>query len=136
MFADNLNYTILKKPEVKLGVVHSWYNFEYKSTNYYSPYNRVFTGPSVTLTWALERFYIYGTYAYLFGTEEQLYLEEDQSGNGSSTVVEEKVDVTNWSFYIEGGYSFPKFDLVLGGSRFLNPFYENFVVYTSLIMKL
>jgi tetratricopeptide (TPR) repeat protein len=125
---SSVYYQILKKPRWKLGATYSFYDFKYRSPDYYTPYSRNLYGPVSNIYYNIKDFYIYVSFSYMLGTE--IYLVESQ---GSNTGYEDQnIDVDNWSGSFDIGYNFKLMNLSVGGGRFVNPFYENYTLYFAL----
>jgi hypothetical protein len=52
------------------------------------------------------------------------------------TYESDKTNVNNWSAGLEVGYTRPTFSVSINGSRFENPFYENWIGFLSLSKSL
>jgi tetratricopeptide (TPR) repeat protein len=117
---------ILARPDVRIGLNHSFLDYEYKSPLYYSPFGRKLTGASVSCYYVIRKFYLYGSYSYNSGTE--YYYDEDDRGKFKKT----HLDVDNWSSNIEAGYNHHPFSISLGGSTFYNPYYRNITGFISV----
>lgn len=136
-----VNYKIIKTPDIKLGINHSYYDYEYVSPAYYTPNDRLLTGLSGSLYQSFNKFYLYAMYSRQIGEENFYYLESVPTGNngqGNSTREVEKsgtLEADNWSASLEAGYNWNVFSLSAGASRFYNPYYQNFVGFISLSGK-
>jgi len=117
---------ILARPDIRIGLNHSYLDYEYKSPLYYSPFGRKLSGASASVYYAVRKFYFYVSYSYNSGTE--YYFDEDDRGNFKKT----HLDVDNWSSNIEVGYNHRPFSISLGGSTFYNPYYRNTTGFISV----
>ncbi|NCD41189.1 MAG: tetratricopeptide repeat protein [Bacteroidia bacterium] len=142
-FAYNisLNYKIIKNPDIKLGINHSYYDYNYISPLYYTPNDRLLIGPSLSLYQSVNDFYFYAMGIYQLGTERYYYLETNSgnNGQGNSTGQVEKsgtIDATNWSAAMEAGYNWKAVSLSAGASRFYNPYYKNFVAFIKISLEI
>jgi tetratricopeptide (TPR) repeat protein len=117
----NLSLTckILKNPDIKVGLNYSFLNYKYKSSLYYSPYNRNLTGASISIYYDFFKFFIFGNFAYNIGTEYNY--KELVPGE----IEKVTMNVNNWSSNIELGYDFYPFSFSIGGGNFYNPYYQN-----------
>ena len=122
-------WQIWDKPKVNLALNHSYYDYEYISREYYTPNDRLLTGPSASIYHKFDGFYVYGMYAQNFGTEKYYYLE---TTNGNEKEISGSIDADNWSASMEAGYEWDKWSLSAGASRFYNPYYQNFVGFLAL----
>jgi tetratricopeptide (TPR) repeat protein len=122
-YSLSVNFRICKRPDVRLGINHSYLNYEYKSPLYYSPFDRRLTGASASIYYDYSKLYIYGSFSYNIGTE---YTSPD--------VKEDKIHVDNWSANLELGYSFYPFSFSIGGSNFYNPYYQNITGFLAAKM--
>ena len=131
-YAFSLAYKVLKRPVIKIGLNHSYLNFEYKSPLYYSPFDRKLTGASTSIYYNYKKFYVYGSFSYNLGTE--IYYDEEGNGNGSGNKNAQivKMNVNNWSTNIEIGYNFKPITFSVGGSNFYNPFYRNITGFFAI----
>jgi len=120
-----LSYKVLSLPKIVIGASYSYLNYDYKSRYYYSPLGRNLYGPTLSVYYALNKFYVYANAAYNIGSE--YYYES--FNNQLQTIY---IDVTNWSAAIEAGYSIDEWEFSVGGSKFYNPFYKNFTAYFSI----
>jgi Tfp pilus assembly protein PilF len=120
-YSLSLFFKILKRPDIKLGLNHSYLNYEYKSPLYYSPFGRRLTGPSASVYYSILDLYIYGGFSYNIGTE---YADSKNKND--------QIDVDNWSSNIELGYNHYPFSISIGESNFNNPYYQNITGYISL----
>ncbi|MDT8308584.1 MAG: tetratricopeptide repeat protein [Bacteroidales bacterium] len=123
------NFTLTKSPLWKIGFTASYYDFKYISSKYYTPYDRVLYGPTTSLSFRNEKWFFSGIFAYMIGSEKTLVRETTQEN-------ELMLDVDNWSGSIEGGYKFKLLSITIGGSRFVNPYYENYTLHASLRFRL
>lgn len=114
---------VLKRPDIRIGLNHSYLNYEYKSPLYYSPFGRMLTGGSASVYYSLLNLYIYSSFSYNIGSE---YPDSEKK--------EAKTDVDNWSANIELGYNYHPFSISIGGSNFYNPYYQNLTGYFALKM--
>ncbi|MDA3865296.1 MAG: tetratricopeptide repeat protein [Salinivirgaceae bacterium] len=136
----SIHCKIIKTPDVKVGINHSYFDYKYISPSYYTPNDRLLTGPSVSLYHSFKNFYIYGMYVYHFGTEKFYYMETVSGGNeqaSSNNEVEKSVtiDADNWSASFEAGYNWDAVSLSAGVSRFYNPYYQNVVGFITISGK-
>lgn len=124
----SLTYKIVKRPEIIIGLVHSYLNYTYKSPLYYSPMERRMTGASVSAYYDINKFYFYGGFTYKIGNEYHYEYN-------NVTPEKVKMNVNNWSANIEFGYNFHPFSVALGANNYYNPYYQslagfvNFKVY-------
>jgi tetratricopeptide (TPR) repeat protein len=114
-------FRILKNPEIKLGLQHSYLDYQYKSPLYYSPFGRTLTGATTTIYYKVSKFYIYGSFAYNLGQEYD-----------SSRKKSNRLNVDNWSTGIELGYDVHPFSFSVGGSNFYNPYYQNVTAFVAI----
>jgi hypothetical protein len=133
-YAFSLNYKILKRPAIKVGLNYSYLNFKYKSPLYYSPFDRKLTGASASIYYDYKKFYVYGSFSYNLGTE--IYYDEDTNGSGKNNARTIKMNVNNWSTNIEVGYNFKPLTLSIGASNFYNPFYRNITGFLAVKVHL
>lgn len=136
-----LSYQLFKKPKIEMGGHYSFLNYEYKSPDYYTPYNRNLAGPTISLYNSFGAVYVYGNFSYNWGTESN-YSTTDNSTPGigkrpnnnpsEANITEETINVDNWSTSLELGYSGDNLSLSIGGSRFYNPYYEHLAAYISI----
>ncbi len=126
-YSFSLNYKVLKNPEIKIGGQHSFLDYEYQSPLYYSPYDRKLSGIMSSVLKKFKHWYFYSGFIYNIGTETYYYLS-DQNGIYESGTT----DVDNWSVSMEIGYTKPSFSVSLSGSRFKNPYYENWIGFINL----
>lgn len=125
-YSGRLTWQFLEAPQMKLGISHSYYDYEYISAEYYTPNDRYLTGPFASFYKAFDKFYLYGMYSYNIGIEKYYYLSTggaEQSGT---------IDADNWSASVELGYNWDDFSLSANAGRFYNPYYQNFMAFISL----
>jgi len=120
-YSLSLTCKILKRPDIRIGLNHSYLNYEYKSPKYYSPFGRTLTGASTSIYYSFLKFYVYGSFSYNLGTEYN-----------SAEVKDVKMDVDNWSSNIEFGYNYYPFSFSIGGSNFYNPYYQNLTGFIAV----
>jgi tetratricopeptide (TPR) repeat protein len=120
-YSLSLMCKVLKRPEIKMGLNHSYLNYEYKSPLYYSPFGRKLTGASTSVYYSILNLYFYGSFSYNIGKE---YSESKKKGD--------KINVDNWSSNIEIGYNHNPFSLSIGASNFYNPYYQNLTGFIAL----
>jgi Flp pilus assembly protein TadD len=125
-YGISLDFKVLKRPEIKVGMSHSYLNYEYKSPLYYSPYGRNLTGALISVYYNISRFYLYGHFDYNLGTE--LTYEEANSGK----IKEEKLNVDNWAANVELGYDYHPLSLSIGGNYFYNPYYQSITGFIAV----
>ena len=123
-----LNYQILANPIVKIGGQYSVMDFGFQSPSYYSPYDRQLYGAAISVQKKWKHWYFYSSFNYNPGTETYYYLAEEPNLGYESG----KIAVNNWSAGTEIGYTQSSFALSAGGSRFKNPFYENWIAFLAL----
>jgi len=129
-YSFSLTAKILKRPAINLGLAYSYLDYKYKSPLYYTPFDRRLTGAFLSVYYKLNRFYVYGRFAYNLGTELNYEESEGENGNGNGnngnlSFKELKIDVDNWSANVELGYQLHPFTFSIGGSNFYNPFYQS-----------
>ena len=124
-YAVSLNFKVLKRPDLKIGLNHSFLDYKYKSPLYYSPSGRSLTGASATVYHPMGNFYVYGSFAYNLGHE---YNYEETEANEFDKV---KMNVDNWSAQLELGYKCRLIEFSIGASNFYNPYYQNITVFAS-----
>jgi len=136
-YSFSLSGKIVNRPAISLGLAYSFLDYKYKSPLYYTPFNRKLTGAFMSIYYKLNRFYVYGRFAYNIGTE--LNYEEATNGNGNGNpnsgnpaFHEVKIDVDNWSANVELGYQLHPFTISVGGSKFYNPFYQSLNGFVNL----
>lgn len=127
-YSFSLSYKVFVKPMVKIALNHSYLNYDYKSKLYYSPYGRQLTGASVTFYYDYKKFYLYGNFAYNKGNEYYFSID--------TTVNKININVDNWSAEMESGYNMKRFSFSIGGNKFYNPYYSNYIVYFSVKARL
>jgi Flp pilus assembly protein TadD len=137
----SLNYKLVTNPDIKIGINHSYFDYKYISPSYYTPNDRLLTGPSASIYKSFKNLYFYGKYVYNFGLEKFYYLETVSSGNGqgnsnNQVEISGKIDADNWSASLEVGYNWDIISLSAGASRFYNPYYQNFIGFISISSKL
>jgi hypothetical protein len=125
-YGVSLNFKVLKRPDIRLGLNHSFLDYTYKSPLYYSPSGRQLTGASASVYYGIGNFYLYGSFSYNLGHE---YNYEEGNGNGYHKV---KMNVDNWSSALEIGYEHDPFSFSLGGSNFYNPYYQNITGFAAV----
>jgi tetratricopeptide (TPR) repeat protein len=128
----SLYYKVLKNPIAKIGIQHSFMDFDYQSIDYYSPYDRKLSGFGTSVQKKFEHWYFYSSVNYNIGSE-RFYFLSDRPGVLYETGT---VDVNNWSAGLEIGYTIPTLSVSIGGSRFKNPFYENWIGFLSISKSL
>lgn len=129
-YSVKLAWQLFDKPKVNLSLNHSYYDYEYISREYYTPNDRLLTGPSASIYHKFNGFYVYGMYAQNFGTEKYYYL--GTTANGNEVERSGSIDADNWSASFEAGYEWDKWSASAGASRFYNPYYQNFVGFVAL----
>jgi tetratricopeptide (TPR) repeat protein len=117
----SLIFKVLKRPDIQIGLNHSYLDYKYKSSLYYSPFGRTLTGASASVYYSIARLYIYSSFSYNIGQE----YSEGKKKN-------EKIDVDNWSSNIELGYNHQQFSFSVGASNFYNPYYQNLTGYMAI----
>lgn len=122
----SLTSKILKNPEIKVGINHTFLDYKYKSPLYYSPYGRKLTGASASIYYDFFKFYLYGSFSYNIGTE---YNYEEVNPDELQKV---KKNVNNWSSNIELGYNYYPLSFSIGGSNFYNPYYQNITGFIAV----
>lgn len=132
VYSFSLYYQVLKNPIVKIGGQHSFMNFGYQSIEYYSPYDRKLTGFGTSIQKNFKHWQFNSRFNYNIGSE-RFYFLSDQPGVEYETGT---IGVNNWSASMEIIYSIPTFSVSIGGSRFNNPFYENWIGYLSISKSL
>ncbi len=125
-YSGRLSWQMMDVPKVKLGVSHSYYDYEYISAEYYTPNDRYLTGPFASFYKAFDKFYLYGMYTYNIGIEKYYYLS---NGGAEQTGT---IDADNWNASMELGYNWDDFSLSANAGRFYNPYYQNFMAFVSL----
>ncbi|NTV83319.1 MAG: hypothetical protein HGA23_03335, partial [Bacteroidales bacterium] len=120
-YSLSLIFKVLKRPDIRIGLNHSYLDYEYKSPLYYSPFGRKLTGASASLYYSIIKLYIYSSFSYNIGTE----YTDDKGKN-------DKINVDNWSSNIELGYNQQHFSFSVGASNFYNPYYQNLTGYVAL----
>ncbi|MEA3497046.1 MAG: tetratricopeptide repeat protein [Bacteroidota bacterium] len=126
----SLNYKIFKNPKTVVAINHSFLDFEYKSPLYYTPYERVLNGISLSSYYSIKDFYFYLNFAYNIGYET--YYEENTSGSGNKFNKLSLTDINSWNGGFETGYNLKKLSFSIGGSHYDNPYYKNTIAYFSL----
>lgn len=128
------NYQIIDDPDIKLGINHSYFDYQYLSPAYYTPNDRFLTGLKGSLYHQFHSFYLYGMYAYHLGSEKYYYLESTTTGSGNIREFEQSgtIDADNWSASLEVGYQGDIMSFSIGSSRFYNPYYENFTAFFKI----
>ena len=116
-YGISLTFRVLKRPDIRIGLTHSYLDYTYKSPLYYSPDSRQLTGPMVTIYYSIRQFYLYGSLSYKIGNEYNLG---------------EKLNVNNWSSLLEIGYELGPFSFSLGAGNFYNPYYQNISGYAAI----
>ncbi|MFO8054952.1 MAG: tetratricopeptide repeat protein [Bacteroidales bacterium] len=129
----SLGYKLIKEPDIKLNLTHSYYDFDYYSGDYYTPMERLLTGASVSVYHSFSSWYIYGMISGNSGSEKYYYLETNSSGEEEE--VTGSIDADNWSGSFEAGYNKNGFSVSIGGSHFYNPYYENLIAFVALSFK-
>jgi len=109
-YGISLTFKVLKRPDIRIGLTHSYLDYTYKSPLYYSPGSRQLTGPGVSIYYSLRKFYLYGSFSYKIGNEYNFG---------------EKLNVNNWSSLLEIGYEHGPFSVSVGAGNFYNPYYQN-----------
>ena len=128
-----LTWKVTDKPVVKVGANHSYFDYKYISREYYTPNDRLLTGPMLSVYYDYNNFYFYVMYSYNFGTEKYYYLETVNSGNSPRQVEKSgTIEADNWSASAEAGYNHKNVSLAAGAGRFYNPYYQNLSVFVSL----
>jgi tetratricopeptide (TPR) repeat protein len=122
----SLTYKIIRNPGIKIGLQHSYLDYKYKSPLYYSPSGRFLTGAMASVYYQLSGFFVYGSFHYNIGSENNY--EEDDAGE----IDQVSLDVNNWSASLEIGYDYYPFSFSIGGSNFYNPYYQNINGFASL----
>lgn len=117
----SLIFKVLKRPEIKIALNHSYLDYKYKSPLYYSPFGRKLTGASVSAYYSIHNLYLYGHFSYNIGSEYSEGKKKDA-----------KIDVDNWSSNIEIGYTYHPFSFSVGASNFYNPYYQNITGYITV----
>lgn len=125
-YAFSLSFRILKNPDIRLGLSHSYLDYRYKSPLYYSPSGRNLTGATASVYYGIRSFYCYGNFSYNIGHEHNY---EDDGSGGYGQV---ELDVDNWSAAAEIGYEHDPFSVSVGASNFYNPYYENITGFVAL----
>ncbi|MCF7804844.1 MAG: tetratricopeptide repeat protein [Candidatus Marinimicrobia bacterium] len=134
-YSVSLTWQMIDNPQIKLGANHSYYDYKYNSPAYYTPTERLLTGPSVTMYYDYKKLYTYGRYAINFGSEKYYYVSSATPGQGGQVINSGNIDTDNWSASLEIGYSGEAFSLAAGASRFYNPYYENLSAFITLSAK-
>lgn len=116
-YGITLSFRILKRPDLRAGLVHSYLDYTYKSPLYYSPDKRRLTGAFASLFWKVSRFYVYGNLSYKIGSEINYG---------------DKMNVNNWTTRLEIGYDHDPISVSLGESSFYNPYYQNITVFAAI----
>ncbi|MCK9204896.1 MAG: tetratricopeptide repeat protein [Bacteroidales bacterium] len=116
-FSISLMFRVLKRPDIRLGLNHTYLDYTYKSPLYYSPTERQLTGPSISIYYAISAFYFYGSFSYKIGNEYSYG---------------EKLNVNNWSSLLEIGYEQGLFSFSVGGGNFYNPYYQNITGFAAI----
>jgi len=125
-YSGRLTWKFLESPQMKLGLSHSYYDYEFVSAEYYTPNDRYLTGPFASFYTDFDEFYLYGMYSYNIGIEKYYYLSDGNSERSGT------IEADNWSASAELGYNWSDFALSAGVSRFYNPYYQNFMAFISL----
>lgn len=99
----NLNYRVFSLPKIKIGINHTFIDYQYDSTLYYTPSNRHINGFETSLYYPFKPFYLYSA----------VYGEIDNNNDAG------------WRLDLEAGYEFSRFSLALSFSDFKNPYYES-----------
>lgn len=120
-YGVSLSCKILKRPDIRISLNHSYLNYEYKSPKYYSPLDRTLTGASTSIYYSFLKLYFYGSFAYNIGTEYNI-----------GELKNVKMDVDNWSSNLELGYNHYPFSFSIGGSNFYNPYYQNITGFIAV----
>ena len=133
-YGISLKYQLFKKPKVFVAIGHSYLDYDYKSPLYYTPYERILDGVSLSAYYSLKGFYVYSDFAYNIGRES--YYEEIENGQGQGQGRKFKKiylnDIDSWSANIEIGYSLKRISFSIGGSHFQNPFYKSSNAFFSI----
>lgn len=130
-YGISLKYQIFSKPKTTIALNHSYMDFDYKSPLYYTPYERVFNGASISSYYSVNKFYFYLGFGYNLGRE--VYYEENNSGQGNNIKFKKSyLNVNNWSGDFEMGYNLSKFNFSLGLSHFDNPYYKSTNAFVSV----
>ena len=132
IYSVSLSFLVIKDPIVKIGGQYSLMDFDYQSIEYYSPYDRKLSGIVTSIQKKFKHLYFYASCNYNMGTETYYFL----SDRPDVTYESDKTNVNNWSAGLEVGYIRPTFSVSINGSRFENPFYENWIGFLSLSKSL
>jgi tetratricopeptide (TPR) repeat protein len=128
-YGATLGYEIIQEPDIAVNITHSYYDFDYYSSEYATPMDRVLTGGSVSVYHRFHSLYIYGMISGNLGTEKFYYSEED--GTGEEKEVSGSIDADNWSASFEAGYTKNSVSISVGTDHFYNPYYRNLVPFLA-----